>query len=142
MAGIYDEGIARDIALIREVFAGSGININANFNVGDVVGITNAAGDPIDPARLQDINNLRLDTARIVQPSGQLLAARSDSVVLASNHPIVPVSITISGVQPVSNALAVSLGTDHRIIPVSVTVSGQQISANSSSVVLASNVIP
>ena len=97
MAGRYDESMARDLSLIREVFVGSGININANFTIDDRVGINDTAGNPLQPASQGDINNLRLDTARIVQPSGQRVMANSASVVIASDN-ISTVSVTQSGI--------------------------------------------
>lgn len=131
--GDFRESMDTNIRRIAEAVAGSGINVNANFNVGDVVGLTNAAGDPIDPARLQDINNLRLDTARITQPSGQRPLANSESVVWASNAPILPVSVTVSGQQPMTNSVSVVLATDSVVQTVALAGSGIQYAATAGS---------
>ena len=102
------------------IAAGSGINVIADIVIGDRIGLNNINGDPIDPARTQDINNLRLDTARIVQPSGQQPMGTSQSVVWASNAPLLPVSVTVSGQNTMGNSVSVTLASNQSPIGVAI----------------------
>lgn len=55
----------------------------------------------------------------VLQPSGQYPSGQSQSVVLASNHNILPVSVTVSGQQAKAQSLSIVLASDTGNIAVS-----------------------
>ena len=141
MSAYADEAMKNDLLAIRQILTNitTGSGIQVDVTIGDMVGILNTAGVNINPATQETLAEVRLNTARIANTSGQQLSVNSQSVVLSSNHPALPVSVGVSGQQLMANSQSVTLASNQPIIPVSATTSGQQTADNSLSFTLASN---